>query len=335
MKLNTTTAKEAIMESYGYYDGMIPKGCVTILAGQGASGKSTLMCYLAESLSRNARTLIVSNEETEGIIAGRILAKKDVYIASFSQNENNAKIKKEDLLDTIEDFDLIFVDSLVTFNDGKDINKAGTAESFLAPFVSKVANTDKAIVFLHHTNKGGGDTLQDIVSGSERLVSGVRHCKIVVNDKLHNRRFLCVAKDNTGLPDRHLEILSNRLEFPDGGSTWIIKDLIPTTVDIEKVLYQNSKAAKIKKWDKQIYAEMNHENTVETPPLSIQRVLTHFNGDDIKLSDIKEQLGSNEQSYFIQQVSRTGTKWATKSKEGRIVTYHFTPLALEWLENNS
>lgn len=332
--MNTRKVKDVNSESYGYYDGMIPKGCITIIAGQGASGKSTLMCYLASSLSRNARTLIVSNEEPSGIIAGRINKYCDVTIASFSEQEDCRKITAQEVIDALKDFDLIFVDSLVTFNDGKDINKAGTAEAFLTPFVRAVVGTEKAIVFLHHTNKGGGDTLQDIVSGSERLVSGVRHCKIVINDKIHERRFLCVAKDNTGLPERNLEIISNRIELPDGGDTWVIKDLVPTAVDIEQIIYENSKAAKIKRWDKKMYTELKKDATVETPPSSIQRVLSSCKGKDINPSYITTELGSNEYNYFIQQVNRTHDKWVTKTKEGTRVTYHFTDLAKEWLDGS-
>lgn len=321
--------------SYGYYDGMIPKGCVTIIAGQGSSGKSTLMCYLAEQLCRCAKTVIISNEEPAEIINGRFTNMPPLMIGSFSNNPDNSKITKQDLLGVIKEYDLIFVDSLVTFNEGKDINKAGTAEEFLSPFVSSVANTNKAVVFLHHTNKGGGDTLQDIVSGSERLVSGVRHCKIVINDKLHNRRFLCVAKDNTGLPERNLEIISTKLDFSDGGSTWIISNLVPTTEDMEKVIYENSKAAKIKRWDKKVHNDITSNKIMVHPPVSIQRILLACNGNSINPLYIKTQLGVNEYKYFTDAISKTGDMWVTKTKNGKEVTYHFTDMAINWLKEQA
>lgn len=329
----TNKSKEGENENYGYYDGMIPKGCVTIIAGQGASGKSTLMCYLASTLERVAKTLIVSNEEPFGIIASRVGKYSDVDIASFTQQPDNQKITKYDLLQSLEDYDLVFADSLVTFNEGKDINKAGTAESFLSDFVRAVANSDKAIVFLHHTNKGGGDSLQDIVSGSERLVSGVRHCKIVINDQMHGRRFLCVVKDNTNMKSTNLEILSEELVFPDGGSMTVVKKLVPTTVDMEKIIYENSRASKIKRWDKEIFAERGAQRTIEEPPESIKRVLKHFGGEGVVLQDVKKELGENEYAYFGSTMKKTGNKWAEYSKNGREVTYKWTEKALEWLEN--
>lgn len=326
-------SKDDKLENYGYYDGLIPKGCVTIIAGQGASGKSTLMCFLASTLERVAKTLIVSNEEPSGIISSRVGKYSNVTIASFTNQPDNRKITKEEVLQALEDYDLIFVDSLVTFNEGKDINKSGTAEEFLTPFVRAVANSEKAIVFLHHTNKGGGDSLQDIVSGSERLVSGVRHCKIVINDQIHERRFLCVVKDNTNMKSTNLEILSEELVFPDGGSMTVVRKLVPTTVDMEKIIYENSKASKIKKWDREIFAERKTQNILENPPESIKRVLKHFGTDGVLLQDVKKELGENEYAYFCAAMKRTGEKWAKKVKNGREVAYKWTDLALEWLEN--
>lgn len=320
--------------SYGYYDGMIPKGCVTIIAGQGASGKSTLMCYLAETLSRVAKTLIVSNEEDARIISARIRpVEYNVDIASFSQQPDNRKITRDELLQSLEEYDLVFVDSLVTFNDGKDINKSGTAEEFLTPFVRAVANSDKAIVFLHHTNKGGGDSLQDIVSGSERLVSGVRHCKVVINDQMHGRRFLCVVKDNTNMKTTNLEIISEKIRLPDGGDMTVIQELVPTTVDMEKIIYENSKASKIKKWDREIFAEEKARPIVEEPPESVKRVLLHFGSNDLAMQDVKIELGENEYSYFGAAMKRTGDKWAERMKNGREITYRWTEKALSWLES--
>lgn len=329
--MNTTKSKYSKLENYGYYDGMIPQGCVTIIAGQGASGKSTLMCYLASTLERVAKTLIVSNEEPTGIIASRLGQYSDVDIASFTEQPDNRKVTKEELLEAIENYDLIFVDSLVTFNEGKDINKSGTAEDFLTPFVRAVANSNKALVFLHHTNKGGGDSLQDIVSGSERLVSGVRHCKIVINDQMHGRRFLCVVKDNTNMRSTNLEILSEEIRFPDGGSMTVVRNLVPTTVDMERIIYENSKASKIKRWDREIFSERKEEQAfAPEPPAVIARVAKRTKGERVRPSEIQD-MGGNEYRYFTAAVRQTGSEWVRRQKDGREVFYVFTDAAIEWL----
>lgn len=330
--MHISRTRDITLENYGYYDGMIPKGCVTIIAGQGASGKSTLMCYLASTLERVAKTLIISNEEPEGIIASRVGQYSNVGIASFTGQIDNRKLTKDDLLEALEDYDLVFADSLITFNEDKDINKAGTAESFLTPFVRAVANSDRALVFLHHTNKGGGDSLQDIVSGSERLVSGVRHCKVVINDQMHGRRFLCVVKDNTNMRATNLEIIAEKQVFPDGGSMTVVKELVPTTIDMEKIIYENSKASKIRRWDKEIFAETKEQvkTTPPSPPVSIARVLLASNGEDMTTGKVRA-LGANEYKYFVTSVRKTGVTWVTKERDSKRVTYKWTPQALAWL----
>lgn len=330
MPRKTVTKQETTPIAYEYYDGLIPKGCVTIIAGQGESGKSTLMCYLADGIGRNVKTLIVSNEEDSNIIAGRLDMASTAEICSHSDETPPRKITKQELLEFIDSYDVVFVDSLITFNDRKDINRAGTAEAFLYPIVQRVAGSQKAVVFLHHTNKGGGDTLQDIVSGSERLVSGVRHCKIVINDRLNNRRFLAIAKDNTGAPRRNYEIIANEREFQNGGKTWVINKLVVTTEDMDKITYLNSREAKRKQWDKEMYRKDSRQVDI-SPPEIIQVALIESNGEPIDREFIDEKTG--RYSNWTYSLKTTGDKWVTKTKKGTKVTYHFTDLALEWLEN--
>lgn len=313
---------------YEHYGGILPKGCVTIIAGQGSSGKSTLLCYLAEHFSSEAKVVLVSNEEDAGIIRGRLNDDGQVDIISFSANEGHAKITKEDVLEIIDLYDIIFVDSLVTLNGGKDINKSGTAEALLSPFIGKVVGTNKSLVFLHHTNKGGGDSLQDMVSGSERLVSGVRHCRLVLNDRLNNRRFLAMSKDNTGLPLTNYEIIAAQKTL-GCSATIVVTDLVSTTEDMDKIVYMNTRAAKIKLWDKEL-AKMEKTD----PPAVIQRVLKHFSGRTITPSDVQE-LGVNEYKYFSDAVTKNGDKWVVREKANTFVTYKFTEDALDWLTFHS
>ena len=317
-------------EHYG--KNMIPKGCVSIIAGQGGAGKSTFMCYMAERLCTEGKTIVVSNEEDAGVIKGRFKSDSKISIASFSSNADNSKITKEDLLSIIDSFDIIFVDSMITFNAGKDLNKSGTAEAFLSPFVSKVVGTNKSLVFLCHTNKGGGNSLKDMVSGSERVVSGVRHCKVLLNDQINGKRYVADVKDNTGLPEGiKYEVISGK----KSEKITVVVELVSTDEDMDKIAYLNSKDAKTKKWDREMFAKSSDEELLKAvPPASIQRVLSSCKGKDITPLYITTQMGNNEYNYFSQQVTKTGEKWVTKTKNGKNVTYHFTEQSLEWLKNN-
>lgn len=328
MSFKILELEEIEAKEYEHYGGnMIPKGCLSILAGQGKAGKSTFMCYLAERLYTEGKTVIVSNEEDAGIIKSRFRPHSKVSIVSFSSNPDASKIKKEDLLEIIDSYDIILVDSMITFNEGKDLNKSGTAEAFLAPFISKVVGTNKSIVFLCHTNKGNGNSLKDMISGSERITSGARHCKVLLLDERNGKRFVADVKDNTGLPEGiKYEIVSER----KGEKTVIVKELIPTDEDLDKIVYLNSRDAKIKKWNKELFSKDAKEKK-EKLPLSIQRVLKSCGGEEIDPSYVVNELGENERIYFSEQIKKTGNKWVTKTKKGRQVTYHWTEEALEWL----
>lgn len=328
MSFRILELEEIEAKEYEHYGGnMIPKGCLSVIAGQGKAGKSTFMCYLAERLCTEGKTVIVSNEEDASIIKNRFRSHPKVSVVSFASNPDSSKIKKEDLLKIADFYDIILVDSMVTFNEKRDLNKSGTAEAFLAPFVSKVVGTNKSIVFLCHTNKGNVNSLKDMVSGSERVTSGVRHCKVLIWDERNGKRYVEDVKDNTGLPEGiKYEIISEK----KSEKTVVVKELIPTDEDLDKIVYLNSRDAKIKRWNKELFSKDIKEKK-EEPPLSIQRVLKSCDGKEIDPSYIINNLGENEQNYFNLQIKKTGDKWVTRTKDGRQVTYHWTEEAIEWL----
>ena len=195
---------------YDFFDGIIPKGCVTLLAGQGESGKTTLACYMADTISRNAKVAFFEAEESENYLVSRLDPETSVCVAHLKNGQ--MQFTTESIIKSLEKFDIIFVDSLRSLAGGKDINRASVAEKFLLPFINATKDTEKSIVFLAHTNKGNQDSIQDMISGSERLVSAVRHCKVVINDRLNGRRFLTIAKDNTNAKRIDYEILSHEKE---------------------------------------------------------------------------------------------------------------------------
>lgn len=316
---------------YEHYGQLIPKGAVSIIAGTGGSGKSTFLCWLASYLSHEGSAVIVSNEEAAGVISSRFEPDTDVDIISFSENYDAMKIELSDMEEIIERYDIVLVDSLITFNEGKDINKSGTAEAFLSPFVAKVVGTNKAVVFLHHTNKGGGNSRQDMVTGSERLVSGVRHCDLLVWDKINDRRYFIPAKDNTGLDGADYEIISREKKLGNGKTVRVVDRLVETREDVDKIIYLNSRNAKIKQWDKEMFA-MAKEEQPPSPPASIARVLKSTKGANTTPDEVKA-ISENEYKYFNNSVKNTGDEWVVKDKNAGRTTYKWTEKALEWLEN--
>lgn len=314
----------------------IPKGCIVLLVGAGGSGKSTFMSWLAERVcNEQCRVAILSNEEEAGVIAARSDPFSRVTIASRFDKDINRKITTQDIVDTLEDYEVIFVDSLRTVTD-LDLRYSQNVEKVFDPFLKAVSGTNKTIVFLHHPNKGGGDTLQDIVSGSERLVSGVRHCDLTIKDDIGDQRLITVAKTNCLKDDpvaNHSFVIVPTTRTLEGGETVVVvSKLVPFQGDIEEIIYRNSQKAKQKKWDKKLLSELREQNkVVETPPAAIQRVLLKFSGESIVRNDI---IAMGEGQNWDGAIRRTGTKWVTKTKVGTRVTYHFTDLAKEWLDGS-
>lgn len=314
---------------YDFFDGIIPKGCITLLAGQGGSGKTTLACYLADSISYNAKVLFIECEESEHFISARLSPESKVKIAMLEENE--LQYTTEQVLKVLPEFDIIFIDSLRSLAGGKDINKASVAEQFLLPFIKATKGSEKSIVFLAHTNKGSQDSLQDMISGSERLSSGVRHCKIVINDKLSGRRFLTIAKDNTNCDPSDFEIISNEKTFEDqSGSIWVVSRLHKTLVDIEEIIIRNSRKFKEDLVRKKLSLE-NQNKREEIIPKSIREVLLASSGEPVDSTFIS--LHSKIISWG-DALRRTGEIWVTKTRDGRRVTYHWTEKALNWLKEN-
>lgn len=310
----------------------IPKGCITLLVGEGGSGKSTFMSWLADKISKNdCRVAIVSNEEDLDKLTARANPSTDVTFFARSEEENYKKITQQDILDILPDFDVIFVDSFITICP-IDCRYAQKVEESFDPFIKAVLGTDKSIVFIHHPNKNGGDSLQNIVAGSERMVSVVRHCNLAINDRIGDRRIITVAKSNCFSTSKNHSFIIYATDrvLPDGGVVKVVDYLAPFTEDLEEVLWKNSKRGKEFLYKKNILKENNRFER-ECPPNVIKDILLLSQGEDVNTKFIIENAKISTWFYALKN---TGEKWIIKIKDGKNVTYHWTDEALDWLENH-
>lgn len=320
-------ASEIETKLYDFWQGVIPKGCVTLLAGDSGSGKTTLACYFAEVISRNAKVLFIELEEDIGILRSRF----DYYtkVDFAAPDEESPTLTPQEVAKLLENYDIIFVDHLRALAGGRNINKAEKALEVLSPLTQAVRGTDKSIVLLAHTNKGLGDTLKDAVAGSAALVDLVRHCKIVVKDDSEGRRFLAVAKDNTNCDTTPYEIIANDKEIAgQSGFIKIVTKLIPTTVDLDEIIIRNSRKFKKEMMLKKKQGTPLKYLSAEDVPKAIKEVLLASDGKDVTSTFIENH---SKIVSWQSALRKTGEKWVTKTKDGRQVTYHWTEEALEWL----
>lgn len=243
------------------------------------------MSWLADTVvSDKCRVGILSNEEDEGILAARAKVGTRVLFASSLTDGDTAKFTIEDVIRNLEHFEIIFVDSLRTLTDC-DLRRSENVEKMLLPLVKATTCTEKSIVLLTHTTKSGGETLQDMIAGSERLVSGVRHCNLTINDKVGDRRFITVAKTNCLAGAQNMTYMINPMTLDlEGSKITVVKDISPFYDDIEQIIYNNSSKGKAQRYHKILYSQIDKENLPPVIQVLKQEydLLEPFTLEDIK-----------------------------------------------------
>lgn len=135
--------------------GVVP-GSVTLLAGQPGIGKSTLLLQFAYALSKNAKVLYVSGEESAHQVASRAERLK----ASGKSLQLATSTSADDIAATIAsgDHQLVVVDSIQTLSVSAIASAAGTVSQItnstqLLTAAAKQTNT--AVLLVGHVTKEG------------------------------------------------------------------------------------------------------------------------------------------------------------------------------------
>lgn len=136
--------------------GGIVEGSVVLLAGQPGIGKSTLLMQLAGSISKNARVLYVSGEESEHQVAMRA-ARLGVGGDSL---QLAASSSADDIAVTIQakEFDLVIVDSIQTMTVDAVSSAPGSVSQITNSTNLLLASAKKsnvALVVVGHVTKEG------------------------------------------------------------------------------------------------------------------------------------------------------------------------------------
>lgn len=205
----------------------IPLGTITIISAQGGTGKTWIVVQMALKFvleNPNKKVFLWLSEDLESIVKNRMNSVcsdildtkldnrfKNIITTDTSPQpllERDKGVYKmsyrfEQLKAELKDYDLIVLDPLLAFY-GADENDNSQARLFMQPFMNWCKDTNKSVVFLHHSNKGDNSSTR----GASAFVDASRVCyevsKVYEKDKksldlnfLHMRD-IKLSKDNYG-----------------------------------------------------------------------------------------------------------------------------------------
>lgn len=190
----------------------IPKGAVTLIAGDGGYGKSWMTCALAADLSQGRalpgqpamepqRVLMISAEDGLGEVTRPkmdLLGANMDNIVCSDEGFTITPDTRAHLARIITEFDaaVVFLDPLVVYMGGKvDMFRANETRDMMNLLVEVAKHTKTALVAVHHVRKSGEGSMQNKVMGSADIVNGVRSTLLVDVSK-GGQRYMSHVKSN-------------------------------------------------------------------------------------------------------------------------------------------
>ncbi len=232
------------------WPGRVALGKVTVLAGNGGLGKSTILCDWAARTSTGANwpdgkpndaigsTIILAAEDAaDDTLKPRLAAanadmSKVFLIAAVREKENGlrrsfnlqADLKRlESEIEKISDVRLIIIDPVSSYLGKVDSHKNADVRSVLEPLGQLATRAGCAVVCNNHHSKGGGDANSRVI-GSVAFVNQARTAFAVIPDADdEGRRLFIPSKMN-------IAAMGDGLAYRIGGYTVTLDDIeIPTS----------------------------------------------------------------------------------------------------------
>ncbi len=230
------------------WQGWIPLGKLTLLAGHPGEGKSTLTLWTAARVSRGqdmpngtagppaSHVVLLSAEDAaEDTIVPRLLChgadltRIHEFIGSRDANGREQSVSSlgdSDTLDAIEQLvehvkaRLVIIDPLSAFLKGIDPHKNAEIRSLLKPLADLAARTGCAVLLVEHLNKSIAQTVLHRVGGSVGLTAASRAVYLLGRHPQDaSARVLWCAKNNLAPKPKPLTMRLGRdaqIEWGDG-----------------------------------------------------------------------------------------------------------------------
>lgn len=252
------------------WPGRLPRGAITLLAGDPGLGKSFLTLDIAARVSRGwgwpddpidddgdtpperapGGVLLLSAEDhLGGTVRPRLDAAgadvRRVRAASLFQTADGTHVplnlrdhleNLDNLIETLDDVHLLVIDPIASYLGWTDDHKNGQVRGLLAPLAALAERRHLAVLLVSHLNKGAGGKAVYRSMGSLAFMAAARAGWLVAKDPDDpDRRLLLPVKNNLAAD---LGGLAFRLS--DGRVSW---DPDPITTSADEVLARESFAS--------------------------------------------------------------------------------------------
>jgi len=200
------------------YDPIIPKGAIGILAGSSDTGKSMILRQLAICVTTgrdflgfpfrgiHKAVIYAASEDNQEAVAF-FLKQSNKHYNDPANNWQNLSFTfiTDNIVENLDNrlsmhpCDLIIVDSLQDFFDGKDTSDSTQIRTFLNKFDALAKKYGCTIIFLHHISKGEEDNAptKKALVGSQAIEAKARFVILLVSDRKDDSiRHFCLVKQN-------------------------------------------------------------------------------------------------------------------------------------------
>jgi len=242
------------------WPGLVPQGELTLLAGRGGEGKSTLTLKIAAMASRgelpsgpsepiNVGVVATEDDWSTTIVPRLIVAGADMaHVGRIDRWYDVDGVDAPPVfptdLQSVEaeivgrDIRLLILDPAASSLATTDLGRMGKVRAALGPLIGMLHRTGCTAIGLHHFRKGGGKAA-DLVSESHAFRDIVRCLLLLVAEPDTGRRVVTVDKINSGQPGRSFEFEVASRPFTIEGETAeypVAGDLGPTDMSVQDLI---------------------------------------------------------------------------------------------------
>jgi len=231
------------------WPGWLPRGKLTILAGDGGTGKTTLAVNIAATITTAGRwpdqthcadagNVIVwsSEDDPRDTLTPRFIAAgadlRKVHFIQGAQNSEGESVPFDPasniglLLRAIDDIggvDLLIIDPVISTVSG-DMHKANDVRRSLQPIVDLAAAKGCAVLGISHYAKGSkGSSPTERVIGSQAFAALARMVLVTAKKEGSNERVLARAKSNISADTGGFGYMIEPLIVADGIETTVCR----------------------------------------------------------------------------------------------------------------